>query len=747
MKKITLLLLLLAVSWQINAQVSVNEGFEGATTPVGWTYSSFSRSTTTPCVGLASVRKNFWSSGLTGSVTSQNYTGVSNGTQINVSFDWKSTEFSVGSGVGINVDVQYSIDNGTSWITFGNVTTTAVTTCATWTGSIPAGTVPNGSDFKLKFNGTRTSGDCYFYLDKIIAIQATATPPNCTVLSTPSNGAVSVNSSILSWAAATGAPTGYKLNVGTTPGGTSVLNNFDVSNVLSYNLGALLAGTTYYVTVIPYNPNGNATGCTESSFTTCSAYTIPYFEGFEAGYTHNTPLTSCLIQESTTGSGVWTANTSFTTYNRTPRTGSWNAFLGYGNEDWIFVPINLVGGTSYTASLFTRQDGATTTDSDVSISYGTAANAVSMTNTVVAATGITNGNYQQIVGSFTPATTGTYYVGVKGKMNSTPFYLSLDDISITVTPACPNPLSLVVSAVTNSAATTTWAATTGNYEYVLDNVATDPAGAGTVLTVETYNALLLAQSTTYYFHVRTVCAGSTYSPWSTVSFTTIATPPSNDNCSTATVLVPGVNFSSNSIVGTNVGATTSVGEVAPGCASYLGGDVWYSVTVPASGSLTFENNTELGGITDTGGAVYSGSCGSLALISCNDSSSLAGNDHPLITVTSRTPGEVLYYRVWEYGNNSFGQFKVSTYDASLSAQSFDMAGFSAYPNPVNEVLNLSYTKEISNVSVHNLLGQEVMAKAVNASQSKIDMSNLSNGTYLVKVTVDGLVKTLKVVKQ
>ncbi|QLJ56790.1 T9SS type A sorting domain-containing protein [Flavobacterium psychrophilum] len=155
----------------------------------------------------------------------------------------------------------------------------------------------------------------------------------------------------------------------------------------------------------------------------------------------------------------------------------------------------------------------------------------------------------------------------------------------------------------------------------------------------------------------------------------------------------------------------------------------------------------MGGITDTGGAVYSGSCGSLALISCNDSSSLAGNDHPLITVTARTPGEVLYYRVWEYGNNSFGQFKVSTYDASLSAQSFDMAGFSAYPNPVNEVLNLSYTKEISNVSVHNLLGQQVMAKAVNASQSKIDMSNLSNGTYLVKVTVDGLVKTLKVVKQ
>ncbi|WP_394759292.1 T9SS type A sorting domain-containing protein, partial [Flavobacterium sp.] len=68
-------------------------------------------------------------------------------------------------------------------------------------------------------------------------------------------------------------------------------------------------------------------------------------------------------------------------------------------------------------------------------------------------------------------------------------------------------------------------------------------------------------------------------------------------------------------------------------------------------------------------------------------------------------------------------------------------------NPVKDVLNLSYTKEISNVSVHNLLGQEVMTKTINATQSKIDMSNLANGTYLVKVTVDGLVKTLKVVKE
>jgi hypothetical protein len=73
--------------------------------------------------------------------------------------------------------------------------------------------------------------------------------------------------------------------------------------------------------------------------------------------------------------------------------------------------------------------------------------------------------------------------------------------------------------------------------------------------------------------------------------------------------------------------------------------------------------------------------------------------------------------------------------------------FRAYPNPVQNVLNLSYNKSISNVKVFNLLGQEVMTNAINANQSQINMSHLASGTYLVKVTADSQVKTIKVVKE
>jgi hypothetical protein len=47
----------------------------------------------------------------------------------------------------------------------------------------------------------------------------------------------------------------------------------------------------------------------------------------------------------------------------------------------------------------------------------------------------------------------------------------------------------------------------------------------------------------------------------------------------------------------------------------------------------------------------------------------------------------------------------------------------------------------------NILGQEVSAKSINATQAAIDMSNLPSGTYLVRLTSENQVKTIKVVKE
>ncbi|MDG5490502.1 Calx-beta domain-containing protein [Psychroserpens sp. SPM9] len=130
-------------------------------------------------------------------------------------------------------------------------------------------------------------------------------------------------------------------------------------------------------------------------------------------------------------------------------------------------------------------------------------------------------------------------------------------------------------------------------------------------------------------------------------------PPANDDCSGAISLTPTLTCSYSTY--TNFNATDSSSETAPGCASYNGGDVWFSVLVPASGELTIDTNNI--DFTDGGMAVYSGACGSLALIECDDDDSTNGN-MPYISRNDFTPGTTVYIRVWEYGGNDSGDFGI-----------------------------------------------------------------------------------------
>ncbi|PNQ75029.1 hypothetical protein C1T31_02515 [Hanstruepera neustonica] len=103
----------------------------------------------------------------------------------------------------------------------------------------------------------------------VSCFDATAVPNcNASLTGEVANGTVDVNENEdLTWSAASVLVTGYIINMGTTPGGTDVLDGVDVGNVLTYDPGVLEFSTTYYVTIIPYNDNGNAVGCTEESFT------------------------------------------------------------------------------------------------------------------------------------------------------------------------------------------------------------------------------------------------------------------------------------------------------------------------------------------------------------------------------------------------------------------------------------------------------------------------------------------------
>lgn len=85
-------------------------------------------------------------------------------------------------------------------------------------------------------------------------------------------------------------------------------------------------------------------------------------------------------------------------------------------------------------------------------------------------------------------------------------------------------------------------------------------------------------------------------------------------------------------------------------------------------------------------------------------------------------------------------------DVVLGIETNIIKGFSMYPNPVTNVLNIKAQETIKNIQVFNLLGQQVVRKVVNDTKTSLDLSRLYTGTYFVKISTDKTTKSVKLFK-
>lgn len=634
-------------------------------------------------------------------------------------------------------------------------TTTPILTNITGTSQVISGLQPSTTYYLWIRSNCGTGSQSLWYGGNSIT-----TLTFCPTVTAPANGANGQSTTpTISWNAVTGA-TGYTLTVGSSPGASDVMGGVDLGNVTSYTFPtALPNSTTYYYTVNAYNATVTSNSCTERSFTTsCNPYTIPYFEGFENGYTHNTIVAGCLAQESVSGTGVWTANTSFTDYNRTPRTGSWNAFLRYSNDDWLYIPIQLTGGTAYKFTAYARQDGATATNSNITVSYGTSASAAAMTNVIVPATGIINGDYQKISGNFVPATTGTYYVGIKGYMNGSPWYISLDDISIDLAPSCLEPVSISSTGSTTSTIDVSWVAPgvvpTGGYDLYWTTTNTPPDAATTPnITVPntqtTYTLTGLAQDTVYYVWVRSKCSVSDLSPW-TGAATAITgyCLPSGGSSST--------NYYLSSI--TSTGGTTNLAYSASAYQAYdnqiatvfsgaAGSTVDVTLT-PSSGTnyyyiwVDWNNDLDFndGGETILATNSYTANAtGNIAIPAAQP----VGNYR--VRMASSYIGVITPCGPAPYGN--YVDFTLNvTPNAGTSEIADTKDAVKVYPNPFAEVLTISDIRDVKVISVTDVSGR--LVKTINKPTAELHLGELKSGLYLVTLTYkDGSTKSFKAIKK
>ncbi|WP_298221120.1 T9SS type A sorting domain-containing protein [Flavobacterium sp.] len=88
-----------------------------------------------------------------------------------------------------------------------------------------------------------------------------------------------------------------------------------------------------------------------------------------------------------------------------------------------------------------------------------------------------------------------------------------------------------------------------------------------------------------------------------------------------------------------------------------------------------------------------------------------------------------------------------TLGTCLGNTTFEMNALKVYPNPVIDVLNVSYKENIDKIEIHNMLGQLIQSRKVNANESRIDLSQYAAATYLVRIYIGNQIKTFKVIKQ
>ena len=462
-------------------------------------------------------------------------------------------------------------------------------------------------------------------------------------------------------------------------GGTDGVYSINVTSTNSYTFDFSNTGNTYKILSIhsACNPTvgncvggfttGAGTGGTTTLTLTAGTYYLvidtwpaPNNANFSLNITLNAPPPSPPANDDPCSAAPLTVNTtcSFTTFTNESSTGTIGVPApgcgSYSGGDVWFTAVVPANGT-----LIVDSDTGVILDSGMAIYSGTCG---ALTLIECDDDDSANGAMSSITRSgLTPGNTIYIRVWEYGNNNNGTF-----DICATTFSPCNIPTVTATTAIAITTATINWtaAAPTAGYEYIVspDNSTNTPAGDITGTTgagITTANVTGLAPNTTYYVFVRNNCGSGNFSAWDgPITFTTlVATIPPNDDPCNATPLA--VNSSCSFSTYTNEFATASTGVPAPGCASYSGSDVWFTAVVPASGILIVDTDT--GVITDSGIAFYSGAaCTGLTLIECDDDDSANGLMSS-ITRTGLTPGNTIYIRVWEYGNDNNGTFDICAY--------------------------------------------------------------------------------------
>lgn len=101
---------------------------------------------------------------------------------------------------------------------------------------------------------------------------------------------------------------------------------------------------------------------------------------------------------------------------------------------------------------------------------------------------------------------------------------------------------------------------------------------------------------------------------------------------------------------------------------------------------------------------------------------------------------------WLAGDYPATQIDLTASTASVNGVDSFLNDVKIYPNPARDFFQITNFNKLNNpiIKVYNMLGKELYSTS--NSTSKIDVSNFTNGVYLLNINSDGLSKTIQFVK-
>jgi len=84
---------------------------------------------------------------------------------------------------------------------------------------------------------------------------------------------------------------------------------------------------------------------------------------------------------------------------------------------------------------------------------------------------------------------------------------------------------------------------------------------------------------------------------------------------------------------------------------------------------------------------------------------------------------------------------------TLSINEVALDEFKYYPNPTSDIINFEASRVIEKATVYNILGQEVANLKGQTNSLQVDIASYPQGVYLVKLSIEGQVKTVSIIKK